>query len=84
MKANTNIINRIIARVRSAIAGIVNFYVTGFKEMTLGRTLWAMIILKLIILFFVFKLLFFPDILRRDYHDDASRAQAVRTNLINR
>ena len=41
-------------------------------------------LLKLIILFFVFKLLFFPDVLARDYDDDAQRAQAVRTSLINR
>lgn len=66
------------------LTAVVRFYVDGFRSMTLGRTLWVMILLKLLILFFVFRLLFFPDVLARDYDDDAQRAQAVRTSLINR
>ncbi len=30
---------------------------------------------------FVFKLFFFPDLLKRDYDNDRDRAQAVRTAL---
>lgn len=59
------------------------FYVDGFRGMTIGRYLWAIILIKLFILFFVMRLFFFPDILARDYENDADRAQAVRTNLIN-
>lgn len=33
----------------------------GFREMTLGRTLWAIILIKLFVLFAVMKLLFMPD-----------------------
>ncbi len=33
----------------------------GFREMTLGRTLWAIILIKLFVLFAVMKLFFMPD-----------------------
>ena len=57
-------------------------YYDGFRNMTVGRWLWAIILVKLAILFLVFKLFFFPDILQRDYDTDAERADAVRTNLL--
>lgn len=40
---------------------IALFYLDGFRSMTLGRTLWAIILIKLLILFGVLKLFFFPD-----------------------
>lgn len=63
---------------------ILRFYIDGFRQMTVGRYLWALIILKLVILFFVFKLFFFPDRLARDYGTDSERAKAVRTGLLDR
>lgn len=51
--------------------------------MTLGRYLWALILIKLIILFFIFKLFFFPDILEKAYDNDADRAKAVRSSLLD-
>ena len=62
---------------------IFRFYVDGFREMTVGRWLWGIILVKLFILFFVFKLFFFPDLLKRDYDTDAERAAAVRTSLLD-
>lgn len=62
---------------------IWRFYADGFRSMTIGRYLWAIILIKLALLFLVFRLFFFPDILERDYTTDEDRAQAVRTNLIN-
>lgn len=60
---------------------ILNMYVEGFRQMTIGRTLWAIILLKLFILFFVLKLFFFPNILEKNYDNDTERAAAVRENL---
>lgn len=40
---------------------IVLFYLEGFRGMTLGRVLWAIILAKLILLFGVLKLFFFRD-----------------------
>lgn len=65
------------------IKSIFRFYVEGFKSMTIGRKLWAIIIIKLILLFLVLKLFFFPDILATKYDNDAQRAEAVRTQLTN-
>lgn len=63
---------------------VVRFYVEGFRSMTVGKKLWVLILIKIFILFFVFKLFFFPDILSRDYDTDAERAEAVRESLLNR
>ena len=60
------------------------FYYDGFRSMTVGRTLWLIILLKLFIFFVVMKLLFFPNILSRDYDNDSDRADAVRTNLLKK
>lgn len=42
---------------------VLDFYVEGFRSMTLGRTLWAIILVKLFIMFAVLKVFFFPDLL---------------------
>lgn len=68
----------------NVIYRIYRFYVDGFRSMTVGRKLWLLIIIKLFILFFIFKLFFFPDILSRDYDTDAERAEAVRESLLSR
>lgn len=60
------------------------FYVDGFKSMTVGKSLWAIILLKLAILFLVFRLFFFPDVLESNYDNDEERAQAVRSALTER
>lgn len=60
---------------------IARFYVDGFRQMTIGRTLWAIIIIKLVVIFAVLKLFFFPDLLGTRYDNDADRADAVREAL---
>lgn len=60
------------------------FYVDGFRNMTVGRSLWAIILIKLFIMFAVIKLLFFPDKLSSGYDTDEERADAVRNELINK
>lgn len=49
---------------KSIIRRIAYLYIDGFREMTLGRTLWAIIIVKLLLVFGILKLFFFPDILK--------------------
>jgi hypothetical protein len=68
----------------SFVRQAVSMYVDGFRSMTVGKRLWALIIIKLAILFLVFRLFFFPDILQENYDSDDARAQAVRTNLTTR
>lgn len=38
-----------------------HLYADGFKSMTLGKTLWTVILIKLFIIFAVLKLFFFPN-----------------------
>lgn len=59
-------------------------YADGFRSMTIGRYLWAIILVKLALMFLLFRMFFFPDVLERDYDNDEERAQAVRTTLIDR
>ena len=59
-----------------------DLYADGFRNMTVGRYLWVIILAKLVVLFLVFKLFFFPNLLARDYDNDEDRAQAVRSHLI--
>jgi hypothetical protein len=60
---------------------VVTFYLDGFRSMRLGRTLWKIILLKLVILFAVVKWLFFPDVLKTTYDSDAARAEHVLQRL---
>ena len=63
---------------------VVDFYVDGFKNMTVGRKLWAIILIKAALLFLVFKLFFFPDLLKENYDNDDDRARAVAEQLTTR
>ena len=61
---------------------IWRFYMEGFRSMTLGKTLWAIILIKLFIMFFILRLFFFPNILQQKYDTDDERANQVIENLI--
>lgn len=68
----------------NVIARVVNFYVSGFREMTVGKTLWMIIIIKLVVMFAVLKLFFFPDFLGSNFDNDNARADYVRNELTTR
>ena len=61
---------------------IWRFYMEGFRNMTLGKTLWAIILIKLFIMFFILRLFLFPNILQQKYDTDEERANQVIENLI--
>lgn len=60
---------------------IVRFYRDGFKSMTLGKTLWKIIFVKLFIMFAVVKLFFFPDFLSTRFSTDEQRADYVMEQI---
>lgn len=66
-----------------AIRKIGRFYIDGFREMTIGKTLWAIILCKVFVLFFVLKIFFFPNLLKALPDDDAKGAY-VATDLVHR
>jgi len=62
---------------------VFKFYYEGFKNMTWGRRLWGIILLKLFIMFAILKIFFFPDILKRDFSSDEERSNFVLEQLTN-
>lgn len=56
---------------------ISRFYLDGFRAMVLGRTLWKIIAIKLVVMFGILKLFFFPNFLNTTYATDAERADHV-------
>jgi len=69
---------------RKCIKSVWLFYYNGFREMTVGKTLWLIILIKLFIFFVVMKLLFFPNFLSVNFDNDDERADYVRHELTTR
>ncbi len=65
----------------SLIKKIFYFYVQGFKGMTVGKTLWLIILIKLFIMFAVLKVFFFPDFLKTRFGNDKDRTEYVIDQL---
>ncbi|MGN0087888.1 MAG: DUF4492 domain-containing protein [Candidatus Limimorpha sp.] len=59
-------------RVVSRLKSIANFYIDGFKNMTWGRPLWMLILLKLIILFAILRVFFFKPVLAGKSEEERS------------
>ncbi len=70
--------------MKNRLLKIWRFYYDGFREMTIGKTLWAIILIKLFIFFVIIKMLFFPNILKRDFDTDEERAEHIRHELTTR
>ena len=60
---------------------IFKFYVDGFRSMTVGKTLWFIIGIKLLIMFAVLKIFFFPDFLKTNFENDSERSDYVIEQL---
>ncbi|MDR2472998.1 MAG: DUF4492 domain-containing protein [Tannerella sp.] len=68
---------------RNIILRIWRFYFEGFRSMTLGKTLWALILIKLFIMFVVLKIFFFPRFLSR-YDNEEDKQDHVAKELVDR
>ena len=60
---------------------VFRFYVDGFRSMTVGKTLWAIILVKLFIMFVILRLIFFPNPFS-NMDSDQERGEYVRSNFI--
>jgi hypothetical protein len=64
------------------LRNILRFYYEGFRSMDKwGRNVWIIIIIKLFIIFAVFRIFFFPDLLKRDFKTDEQRSEYVLDQL---
>ena len=63
------------------IKQIFFLYYDGFRGMTVGKKLWIIILIKLVIFFLVLKVFFFPDILKVKFDSDKARSEYVLEQL---
>jgi len=59
---------------------VFDLYYEGFRDMRLGKTLWAIILIKLFIIFAVLKVFFFPNFLKE--HAQGDEASYVAKQLL--
>ena len=59
-----------------------DLYYDGFRNMRLGKTLWAIILIKLFIMFAILKVFFFPNFLKE--HAQGDEAGYVASEIIER
>jgi len=59
------------------------FYRDGFTNMTVGKTLWIVALIKLFIMFAILKIFFFPDFLKSNFNTDKERSEYVINQLTN-
>lgn len=70
--------------VPKSVIKVFHFYLEGFKNLPgWGRQIWIIILIKLFIMFFILKLFFFPDVLKRDFSSDEERSDYVLEQIIN-
>ncbi len=56
-------------------------YYDGFSNMKTGKTLWLIIAIKLFVLLVIIKWLFFPDLLKTRFANDADRGAYILDEL---
>ena len=65
------------------LSQIFHLYYDGFRTMTLGKTLWTIILIKLAIIFLVLKLFFFPDFINTNAKN-GDKVGFVSKEILNR
>lgn len=66
---------------RNIFSRIFHFYYEGFRSMTIGKTLWAIILIKLFVMFAILKIFFFPNFLKTNFDNDEDRGNYVIEQL---
>ena len=64
------------------VSRIVRFYADGFRSMTLGRTLWCIILVKLVIMFAVLRVFFFPAYLQGNEQEKGEQVSSELTERV--
>jgi len=63
------------------VSGIFRFYLDGFRRMTLGKTLWAIVLIKLFVMFAIVKVFLLPDYLGSRCETREEKSALVAENL---
>lgn len=60
---------------------IWDFYYEGFRSMTVGKKLWAIILIKLFIMFAILKVFFFQDFLGSRFETETEKSNYIIQQL---
>jgi hypothetical protein len=60
---------------------IFRFYYDGFASMTLGKKLWLIILVKLFIMFVIFRVFFFKNFLNSRFNNPQEKSEYVIDQL---
>lgn len=63
---------------------VFRFYYQGFLSMTLGKTLWIIILIKLFIMFAILKVFFFPNFLSSKAENEKGKAEYIVNEMEKR
>jgi len=66
---------------KNVLSKVFLFYYEGFKGMRVGRTLWAIILIKLFVMFAILRVFFFPNFLKKNFDSDNERSEYVSKQL---
>lgn len=64
------------------IKNIYYFYLNGFKNMTVGKTLWKLILIKLLVIFIFLNYFIHDKSLKSEYKTYEEKVDFVHRNLI--
>ena len=62
---------------------VFKLYYDGFRNMTVGKTLWTVIIIKLFIIFAILKVFFFPNFIKQ-HSEKGEEAEFVEQQILQR
>ena len=68
--------------IKHCLKNIVSLYIDGFKNMKIGKKLWLLIAIKLIIMFGILKVFIFDETLNTKFQTDEEKSEFVIRNLI--
>ncbi|MCH3994174.1 MAG: DUF4492 domain-containing protein [Prevotella sp.] len=65
------------------LSSVFHLYYDGFRDMTVGKTLWTVILIKLFIIFAILKVFFFPDFINH-HAKKGQESQFVSEQVLGR
>ena len=67
--------------IKKYLKNISNLHIDGFRRMKLGKSLWLVIAVKLLIMFGILKVFIFDESLNSKFKTDEAKADFVISNL---
>ncbi|MCW1359974.1 DUF4492 domain-containing protein [Campylobacter sp. US33a] len=71
----------LLKRYFNALCEIFNFYKEGFMNLKLGKTLWKIIIIKLLVMFLFIKMFLFDNTINSAFNTQKEKTNFVIKNL---